>query len=222
MRSVTKNDKYNETWLAMSDWITENAQKENIKHVIAGGSYSNNNGEAGYKRALKGLSLFSNDISWSALAGNLDYKADTGVRDASLYQKYLGKSAIDSTAASAYYSGSFEDTAGVSATENSYYRFNVNHIKWMILQLEAYPRESVLEWAKSVLSQYPDDNVILTTSEYIGADGNYSVSDPAGYGGGVSTADIWNALKNFGNIKMILCSGAGNGTGAPVCSEDRK
>lgn len=214
MRSVTKNDKYNETWLAMSDWITENAQKENIKHVIAGGSYSNNNGEAGYKRALKGLSLFSNDISWSALAGNLDYKADTGVRDASLYQKYLGKSAIDSTAASAYYSGSFEDTAGVSATENSYYRFNVNHIKWMILQLEAYPREPVLEWAKSVLSQYPDDNVILTTSEYIGADGNYSVSDPAGYGGGVSTADIWNALKNFGNIKMILCSGAGNGTGA--------
>ena len=56
--------------------------------------------------------------------------------------------------------------------------------------------------------------MILTTSEYIGADGNYSVSDPAGYGGGVSTADIWNALKNFGNIKMILCSGAGNGTGA--------
>ena len=87
MRSVTKNDKYNETWLAMSDWITENAQKENIKHVIAGGSYSNNNGEAGYKRALKGLSLFSNDISWSALAGNLDYKANTGVRDSSLYQK---------------------------------------------------------------------------------------------------------------------------------------
>ncbi len=216
MRTVTKNDKYNEAWLAMSDWITENAGKENIKHIIAGGSYSKNTGEAGYKRALKGFKLFNNDISWSALAGELDYKAGTGVRDTSLYQKYFGKSEIDSTAASAYYSGSFEDAEGVSATENSYYRFNVNHIKWMILQLEAYPRQSVLEWAKSVLSQYPDDNVILTVSEYIGADGNYSVSNPSGYGGGAGTANIWEALKDCGNIKMILCSGAGNGTGAVV------
>lgn len=214
MQTLTKDDKYNETWLAMSDWISANANKENIKHIVAGGNYAKNTSDTAYKRAVKGFEIFNNDISWSALAGNFDYKKDIAERDTSLYQNYFGKNVIDSTAASATYSGSFEDATGASTTENSYYRFNVNHIKWMILQLEAYPRQSVLDWAKSVLSQYPDDNVILTTSEYIGADGNYSVSDPAGYGGGVSTSDIWDKLKSCGNIKMILCSGAGNGTGA--------
>ena len=223
MQALTKNDKYNETWLTMSEWISANAAKENIKHIIAGGSYAGSTSDAAYKRALKGFEIFNNDISWSALAGNLDYKKDISERNTSLYQNYFGKDAIASTAASAAYSGSFEDASGVSSTENSYYRFNVNHIKWMILQLEAYPRASVLEWAKSVISEYSDDNVILTTAAYIDGDGNYLNSGEAGYtasdssvGGnaGADTSSIWNALSGCGNIKMILCSGTGNGKGA--------
>ena len=219
---------YDQVWYQMADWIVENLETENVKHVIGAGDSTWDNLDSDYAIARKGFDKFTNLVSWSNMVGNHEYNWAVDGRDSSRYQEYFGKEYISGSGAADTYVGCFDDPAGLTTTENSYYRFSVNGVKWMILQLEYFPRISVLEWAEEVARNYPEDNIILTTHGYIGGSGNYITSgNPQGINGGdasdgadflgATTEPIWNTyLKDCENIKMILCGHSTNGTGAIV------
>ena len=204
MENLTANDSYNKTWLEMAQWIADNAETENIQHVIGGGDTTKSNSGDEYNCAMEGYQLFMNDVSWSTMVGLNDYAEDYTKRDASQYHTTFGESVIKASAASETYKGSYVDAENKSTTENSYYRFNVNGVKWMILQLEYAPREEVLEWADGIIKEHPLDNVILATPGYLN-----------GYGAKLKIGEtVWNKLSGNQNIKMILCGHSTNGTGA--------
>ncbi len=218
---------YAETWRTMSQWIADHIEEENIKHVISAGDVTWNNKKVQYDAAMTGFDRFTDLVSWSSIIGNHDYDMKAADRDSTMYQEYFGVNAIQNSAAAATYAGSFEDPYGKTTTENSYYRFNVNGKNWMIMQLELHPRASVLNWAKAIMEQYSNDNVILTTHSYLDGVGGYTINDNMSYinestdnaaGGyiGQSTGNIWEALKSCNNIRMILCGHSTNGTGAVV------
>ena len=98
-----------------------------------------------------GFDTFTSSVSWSNMIGNHDYVWNNNYRDSAKYNANFGLDYIASTGASSTYKGSYDDPSGVSGVENSYYTFSVNGVKWMILQLEYYPRQSVLTWANSIL-----------------------------------------------------------------------
>lgn len=245
---------YTEEWMAAAQWIADNIENENIVHVIGAGDNTWTDDPAQWVRIKTGWDLFTNKVSWSNMTGNHDYPGsctptnnpDYTERNTTRYNFYFGKNYIQSTAAKDTYCGSFADDYniyGVTAdengkyqgAENSYYRFAVNGVRWMILQLEYHPRVSVINWANEILAQYPDDNVILTTHGYIGADnGRYSThwmpytkSDAAmgGYIGelmpmgavawpGGSEQPIWtHILDKNDNVKMLLCGHDGTSDG---------
>ena len=227
IQNLTNDDEYNETWKSMGQWIAENIDKENIKHVISAGDSTWGNNDEQYTRALKGFNKFNNLVSWSNMIGNHDYVWNLTERNSEKYHEYFAESQIKSSAAGETYCGYFEDPANKTTTENSYYRFAVNGKKWMIIQLEFHPRKSVLNWAKSIIESHSTDNVILTTHSYLDGYGGYSynanmdyineISDDASGGYiGDTTAEVWNTLKQCSNIKMILCGHSMNGTGAVV------
>lgn len=206
MENLTSNETYNATWKAMAQWIADNAETENIQHVIGGGDTTTDNSSDAYARAKEGYQLFMNNVSWSTMVGLNDYAEGYDKRDASNYQATFGEAVIKASAASDTYKGSYVDSEKKSTTENSYYRFSVNGVKWMILQLEYNPRNEVLTWADGIVKEYPLDNVILTTQGYLN-----------GYGSKLSMGTTtWNALSVNQNIKMILCGYSTNGTGAIV------
>lgn len=219
---------YDQVWYNMADWIVENIEDENVKHVIGAGDSTWDNLDGDYAIAREGFDKFTNLVSWSNMVGNHEYDWSIDGRDSTRYQQYFGEEYIAGTAASGTYVGCFDDPAGLTTTENSYYRFSVNGVKWMVLQLEYFPRLSVLEWAEEVARSYPEDNIIFTTHGYIGGDGNYITSgNPQGINGGsasdgtdylgTTTEPIWNTyLKDCENIKLILCGHSTNGTGAIV------
>lgn len=217
---------YDQVWYQMADWIVDNLEAENVKHVIGAGDSTWDNLDSDYAIARKGFDKFTSFVSWSNMVGNHEYNWAVDGRDSTRYQEYFGEEYIAGSAASDTYVGSFDDPAGLTTTENSYYRFCVNGVKWMILQLEYYPRLSVLEWAEEIARSYPEDNIILTTHGYIGGDGNYiTPGNPKGINSGSDGADflgattepIWNTyLKDCENIKLILCGHSTNGTGAIV------
>lgn len=215
---------YNKTWVAMSEWIADNIETENIQHVIGAGDNTNGNTAEEYNRAMEGFEKFNDLVPTSVIIGNHDYVWGIPNRDSAVYQSYFGEDDILTTAASNTYVGYFDDPEGLSTTENSYYRFSVNGTKWMILQLEYHPRVSALEWAQSILQSHPDDNVIFVTHSYLDPYGDYanntnmtyiSEDDTVGGSIGGTTEAIWkDYLSDYTNIKMILCGHSHNRTGA--------
>ncbi|MBE6758197.1 MAG: hypothetical protein E7552_06600 [Ruminococcaceae bacterium] len=253
---------FTEEWMAAAQWIADNVEKENIVHVIGAGDNTWTDDTAQWQRIKAGWDLFTNKVSWSNMTGNHDYPGsctptdnpDYTERNTKKYNLFFGKNYIQSTAAKDTYCGSFADDYniyGVTAdengkyqgAENSYFRFGVSGVRWMILQLEYHPRVSVINWANEILAQYPDDNVIVTTHAYIGGDnGRYSThwmpytkSDAVmgGYIGqlmtsgstkwpGGSEEPIWTHLiaKND-NVKMLLCGHDGTSDGHVLTRWDK-
>lgn len=216
---------FDQTWYQMSQWIADNVEKENIKHVIAAGDSTWTNVDAEYTIAKAGFDKFANEVSWSNNSGNHEYYNWSTVtnRADTIYDEYFGLDYIQETKAADTYMGSFDDPQKLSTTENSFYRFNVNGVNWMILQLEYHPRLSVLEWAKEIAAKYPADNIIMTTHSYINGSGAYcgeshnyiKNGDGENYLGS-STSKIWEELQSTTNIKIILCGHATNGRGSIV------
>ena len=218
---------YDQTWYKIAQWIADNVDDENVKHVIgAGDSTWDNKENVEYPIAQAGFDMFKNLVSWSNISGNHEYTWSQPNRTSTFYDSFFGEDYIKGTKAEETYVGSYEDPVGFSTTENSYYRFNVNGVNWMILQLEYYPRLSVLEWAKGIAEQYPSDNIILTTHGYLNGNAEYCNETRACFKTGDvkedgtsdylgnSTEKIWTELQTCTNIKMILCGHATTGTGA--------
>ena len=213
---------YDQIWYQTAQWIADNVEKENIKHVIGAGDNSWSNWDSEYAIAKAGFDKFTNLVSWSNMSGNHEFDwGDDDDRTSTKFHNYFGLDYIESTKAAETYMGSFDDPQEMSTIENSYYRFQVNDVNWMILQLEYHPRLSVLEWAKEVAAKYPADNIIMTTHSYISGYGDYcghskaylSVGDGDQYLGN-STSKVWEELQATTNIKMILCGHSGNGKGS--------
>ena len=226
IQNLIRTHEYNKTWLAIGQWIADNANAENIQHVIGAGDSSWNATEDEFNRAMAGFSKFDDLVPTNVIIGNHDYQWGTTERVTTMYQKYFGEDAIKSSAASTTYVGYFDDPAGKSTTENSYYRFSVNGTKWMILQLEYHPRVSVMKWAQEILEKHADDNVIVTTHAYLDGWGEYAsntymeyTQNDANDGGSIGETGeaIWHTyLKDYTNVKMILCGHRHNGTGSVV------
>lgn len=224
IQKLTFQSDYSETWYAMAEWIAANIETENIQHVIGAGDTTDGNTVDHYQRAMEGFDKFDDLVPTSVIVGNHDYIWNIPGRDSTLYQSYFGEDDLLASAAANTYVGYFEDPAGLSTTENSYYRFSVNGTKWMILQLEYHPRVSAIEWAESILESHPDDNVIFVTHSYLDPYGNYAdntnmsyISEDDAVGGSIggTTEAIWSEyLSDYTNIKMILCGHSHNGTGA--------
>ena len=82
-----------------------------------------------------------------------------------------------------------------TATDNSYYRFSVNGVKWMILSLKTgwdADATAVFTWGKDIIAQYPYDNIIITCDNYYNS--------------------IWSEFHSE-NVKLIVYGSQG---GAPT------
>ena len=213
---------YDQIWYQTAQWIADNIETENIKHVIGAGDNSWSNIDVEYEVAKAGFDKFTNLVSWSNMSGNHEFDwGDDDNRTSTKFTNYFGLDYIQETKAAETYMGSFDDPQEMSTVENSYFRFQVNGVNWMILQLEYHPRLSVLKWAKEIAAKYPADNIIMTTHSYISGSGAYSghskaylsVGDGDQYLGN-SMSKAWEELQTCSNIKLILCGHSTNGRGA--------
>lgn len=198
-----------ETWNTMAQWIADNVEAANIQHVVMSGNNTKDNSETSYNYAKDGIQKFSNKVSWSTTVGYYDaeYAGNNTSRNTSEYSQFVNETLIKDSAAKNTYGGCYVDSENEKHTENAYYRFDVNGVKWMILQLEYKPSDNVISWAEGILKEYPLDNVILSTPEFIN-----------GYKYETAGNNLKNLTKNT-NVKLVLCSHADNGTGAVVQSE---
>ena len=149
--------------------------------------------EREYELAKKNHDKLTNaGIPYAIVRGNHD---DAGRMDAYFpYQNYkaqLGGS----------YNGSMTNTWQV---------FELGGVNYMILCLDYFPSQSVLDWAKTVVDEHPNHNVILVTHSFLHVDGTVVKSDSVdafikGTDSNYPDNGLWDLLvSKCDNIKMVL------------------
>lgn len=161
-----------------------------------------------YDNASAGMkNLEAAGIPWAAAIGNHDTYAvgptsgsarpgvvtSVAVRDTRTFNSYF------STARFKNIAGTFE----AGKVDNAYRTFEAGGKKWLILNLELWPRAAAVTWAKGVVAANPDRNVIVLTHSYLNGNGTIYGSN-GGYGATSPQYLYDNLIKLYPNIKMVF------------------
>ncbi len=106
--------------------------------------------------------------------------------------------------------GTFEE----GKVDNTYSVFQAEGATWLALNLELWPRESVVDWAEGVIAGNPEANVIIQTHSFL--DGNGDI-DGAGQSstrwkyGDSSPQYVYDRLvAPYGNVKVVMSGHVGS------------
>jgi hypothetical protein len=199
-----------EVFKAQTQWIRDNAGKENILFVFQLGDITNNNVQVEWDRADAAISLLDGVVPYSLAVGNHDMGHVADSRDMTLYNKTFPTSRYEH---SDWYGGHME-----GGNQNHYCFFEFGDLKFMTISLEFGPTDEVLEWAGGIVAAHPDRLVILTTHCYMNCDdtlvGDEDSGRPQDYAvGGNDGVMIWDKLvKKYDNIFLVM-------SGHIVCGE---
>jgi hypothetical protein len=207
-------------------WLAEQWTAGNVSFVVHVGDVVDAPEPDQLARADRALShLDDGDVPYLLTTGNHDYDA-VAERDASAFEERFPESRFSDRP---WWGDSFDGTA-----YNAYARFDTFDGRYLVLALEPFPRESVVEWAEDVLAAHSDHTGILVTHGYLYRDGtpidsddmwDRTVYDLDGHNGD----ELWERfVGRQPNLRAVfsghvLCDGAGgavrtstNDHGAPV------
>jgi len=91
--------------------------------------------------------------------------------------------------------------------DNAYQTFDAAGQKWLMLNLELWPRTEVVNWAKTVVASHPDYNVVVSTHSYL--NGDSTIDQSASYGSNSAQYVYDNLIKQYANIKIVVSGHVG-------------
>ena len=189
------------------NWIVKHKDSLNIPFVLHVGDIVNYDNITHWQDASNGFGILDQaNIPYAVCLGNHDTEAvgensgsaapgntNLNLRKTSKFNTYFPVSRFTAQ------KGRYEE----GKSDNAFYTFVAGGQKWMVLSLEFCARQAPLDWAESVVSLYPDHNVIVLTHYHLTPAGDISTSN-AGYGD-LSPSDIYNQfIKKHANIILVL------------------
>jgi hypothetical protein len=76
-----------------------------------------------------------------------------------------------------------------------------------VLNLELWPRVEVVNWARQVVADHPNDNVLVVTHSYL--EGNLQISQNSEYGATSPQYLFDHLISQYPNIKMVFSGHVG-------------
>lgn len=125
-------------------------------------------------------------------------KARVGLRDTTVYNTYFPASRFS------LLKGQFEP----GKVDNAYHTFRAGDVDWLVLNLELWPRASVVDWAARVVAANPDKNVVVVTHSYLTKRGKI-LGDAGGYGSTSPRYLYDRVVKVYPNVKIVLSGHTG-------------
>jgi hypothetical protein len=208
---------YPATMTAQTQWIVNNISSLNIKAVVGLGDVVNGGGVSSeWTASDNSIDLLEGKVPYFITIGNHDYnKNDPPNRTSSAtnFNNHFGPSRYNNSYSG--YGGSF--TSG--SNENWWGSVTINSKQYIFIQLEFYPRMSVLQWAAGIIRSHPSAEVIITTHGY-GYNDNNRVAlcnqyNAEYYNMGVDNDgdEMWvNLASQFPNVSMVLSGHIINGS----------
>lgn len=100
--------------------------------------------------------------------------------------------------------GRFEE----GKSDNAWYTFSAGGVDWLVLTLELWARKAPVEWAKKVVSDHPEHNVIIVTHSHLSSDGTI-FNRNGGYGDQSPQAIYDQFISQYPNVLLVLCGHVG-------------
>ncbi len=98
----------------------------------------------------------------------------------------------------------------VGKVDNTYSTFTAVGRRWLVLNLEYYPRAGVVAWANGVVTAHPDHNVIVQTHSYLSGTGTVAGSNLGAGTDSTSPARLKTELIDpHPNIKIVISGHTG-------------
>lgn len=195
-------------------WLVDNRASLSLAYVAHTGDLVNwdTTQHEQYARGSAAMKVLDDaGIPWSGSIGNHDTAAVCAggsacpgtrpritVRNTATFNQYFPVSRFPAMR------GEFE----AGKVDNSWSTFEAGGTKWMVLNLELWPRPEVVAWASSVVSSRPDTNVMLVTHSYLNPDG--SIYGAADYGQTTPQALFDQLVRPNSNIKIVLSGHVGD------------
>jgi hypothetical protein len=206
---------YPEIFGAQIAWIAANAERLNTKYVVHLGDITNNSSDEQWSVVDRTFRMLDGRVPYALALGNHDYPGGGSPerRDTTKFDGYFPPGRLQ---AQAGFVGMRNPDSGINAA----YRFEANGQYWLILTLEFGPRDTVLDWAATMLAAHPTDNAILVTHGYLFVDGTRfdhiagqdQYSNPHDYNGDDQLGEVndaqemWDKLiDKHPNIRFVLC-----------------
>lgn len=196
---------------SLSKYIIEHKDSQKIEAVMCVGD--NTDGSGKFEREYTAIkqeytNLTNAGINWITTPGNHDYDDNVGsTRNLSWYNKYFS---YDEISQYSYFGGAYKE----GETQNAYYLMEMGGVKYLFISIEFGADNAVLNWANSVLPNYPDHRVIMYTHGYLTGSGErLKAGDPhcpTGYGFGSKVqvnnpTDIFDKfVKKHKNMFMVF------------------
>ena len=138
------------------DWIVANVGSKKIAHVFGLGDITDDNTNLEWEIAKEQIGKLNGVVPYSLVRGNHDGT-----------EKYN-----NAFAGNTAYTEQFEGFYQNGKVDDSYKRFTVGGTKYLVFTLNNGAKDDVLAWAGSIIEQYPDHKVIITTHAYLSEDGD--------------------------------------------------
>jgi hypothetical protein len=192
--------KYPELFMAQTQWVRENRDKENIVFVTHVGDVVNDHkkGTNQWVVAQKAMSVLDGVVPWGVAIGNHDYDRTARRPDeATAFLEHFGPQRFRGYS---WFGGA--STNGLNTCQ----LFSAGGLDFVMLHLELDVPDFAIAWADEVLRAHPQRAAIVTTHSYLN-----EVSGVRGYNApvskyGNSAEEVWNKLvRCHPQIFLVLC-----------------
>lgn len=163
-----------------NEWVVQQRQDRDIRYVLHVGDMidsdaatdSQPDNHPQFESASREMrNLDASGLPWAVAVGNHDTYAHGPVDGSPRPGVKLGQALRDTHAFNQFFgpqrfpglAGTFES----GKSDNAFRFFTAGSLRWMILNLELYPRETAVAWANKAIKANADKNVILLTHGYL-------------------------------------------------------
>ena len=185
------------------DFIIDNLDQLKIRRVIGLGDMTEDNTADQWEIVSEQVFRLDDVVPYTVIRGNHDHYARTPEAEATkelMFGYYFDNE---------MYRKQFDDSFDGGPT-NTFTRFTVNGIPYLLLCLDYGPDDDVLSWASDVVEQYPNDNVIVATHAFLFHDGTTldatDICPPRNDVGFNNCDEMWDKfVSRHANIVLVLC-----------------
>jgi hypothetical protein len=189
------SDEFPEIYMSQTQWILEHKDDLNIIFVSHMGDIVQHNDadESEWKAADAAMSLLDGIVPYGMLPGSHDMQVGG---EAIYYEQYFPASRFDEYE---WWGGSFADN------HYNYQLFSAGGDDYIIVHMQYCPSDAGMEWANTVLAQWPKRKAIVSTHSYLDTHGSLMKNCQDKSDGDTNGAKMWNRLiKKNPNVFMVL------------------
>jgi hypothetical protein len=184
---------------AQTKWVSENREELNVLCVLHEGDVTNRNSEKEWTVVDEAMSTLDGVVPYCIALGNHDLGPDGHAqnRDCELFAKLFPPAKFEKEP---WYGGCLDGDM-----RNAWYPFETGGMKFLVVCIDFFPPDEVLEWASEIVEEHGDSRVIVVTHAYLGGDG-LRLKGNTWECGGNDGERIWEKfVKKHENIFLVVC-----------------